>query len=649
MAREYQEHDAAVDGNSLFVQYNDEDGASGGVAKYVRLDEVVYPDGNRTVDYDYGTTQAIDDIMSRLASTGDGTDNYASYKYLGAGRIVEEDYEDIEVKLSYLDGSGNITGLDRFGRVTDQIWTDYGADPDVVLDRYTYTYDRAGNRTSRDNELHSAFDEDYTYDGLNRLTDNDRADAFDQSWGLDGLGNFSSFDDDGDSQTRTANAVNEITGITGGWITPSYDDAGNMTSGPKTGDETTRVHHVYDAWNRQTGVYEDDGDGTFEPGTDDDLVATYEYDGTNRRVEKTFADDSGVEYFYNHDWQMLEERAVDDEGTPTGINEYVWSTRYIDAPVLRFHDANADGDLSDAGDNTRYYTGDANYNVTATIDAATGEVVDRYVYTAYGQATVCDEDWANPAAPMTDGPLYAGYFFDAESGLYQVRNRYYDSSLSLFINRDPVEYRAGLNLYEYVGDHPVIYVDPSGLEAPPFPPTLGDPHLPPPSPPPPPAPTPGKGGHAKRPGGGYLWTCTCSSKKDRLSPIPGVVTPPKNPIPGTGPGGGSYQIYPFPSTPPAAVGGAGALPCNILVVKCPGFVGVFHFSVGDSPSSTLGKFSWPSGCSAIICGGDDSGQSNCLGDDVKSAAKTAGLSVVGVSGNSGCGVDANGNWYQYGN
>ncbi len=95
MAREYQEHDGAVDANSLFVQYDYEDGATGGVAKYVRLDEVVYPDGNRTVDYDYGTTGAIDDIMSRLASIGDGTDYYASYKYLGAGRIVEEDFTEV--------------------------------------------------------------------------------------------------------------------------------------------------------------------------------------------------------------------------------------------------------------------------------------------------------------------------------------------------------------------------------------------------------------------------------------------------------------------------------------------------------------------------------------------------------------------------
>ena len=69
----------------------------------------------------------IDDIMSRLASIGDQCGTYAVYKYLGAGRIVEEDYSDIDVKLSYLDSNGNFTGLDRFGRVAEQVWTDYGA------------------------------------------------------------------------------------------------------------------------------------------------------------------------------------------------------------------------------------------------------------------------------------------------------------------------------------------------------------------------------------------------------------------------------------------------------------------------------------------------------------------------------------------
>jgi len=153
-------------GSSPSVQYNYADGGG----QYVRLTNVTYPDG-RSVGYDYAS--GVDEIMSRVSSIFDdadsdgvldgGEDVYASYKYLGSGTIVEEDYEDIEVKLSYLDSNGDITGLDRFGRIEDQIWTDYGTDPDEVIDHYTYTYDRAGNRLSKDNELHSAFDEDYAY------------------------------------------------------------------------------------------------------------------------------------------------------------------------------------------------------------------------------------------------------------------------------------------------------------------------------------------------------------------------------------------------------------------------------------------------------------------------------------------------------
>lgn len=181
-----------------------------------------------------------------------------------------------------------------------------------------------------------------------------------------------------------------------------------------------------------------------------------------------------VHYYYNHDWQLLEECSVDGEGELTASNQYVWSPRYIDAPIARFHDANGDGDLLDVGDNTRYYTDDANYNVTATIDAATVAVVDRYVYTPYGAATVYDDAWSNPAAPTTDGPLYCGYFFDAETALYQVRHRYYNSSLSTFISRDPIGFDGGFNLYEYVSSRPVIAADPHGLTLTVLPETITD-------------------------------------------------------------------------------------------------------------------------------------------------------------------------------
>jgi hypothetical protein len=74
-----------------------------------------------------------------------------------------------------------------------------------------------------------------------------------------------------------------IGAITGdlNWIDPVYDAAGNMTSGPVPGAETTRQHFVYDAWNRLAAVRADSG------GSPGSTVATYEYDGLRRRVQRT--------------------------------------------------------------------------------------------------------------------------------------------------------------------------------------------------------------------------------------------------------------------------------------------------------------------------------------------------------------------------
>ena len=63
--------------------------------------------------------------------------------------------------------------------------------------------------------------------------------------------------------------------------------AGNMTFAPRAGDEGTPAKaqfYVYDAWNRMTGAYEDDADGTSEPSSDDTKLPAYAYDGMHRRI-----------------------------------------------------------------------------------------------------------------------------------------------------------------------------------------------------------------------------------------------------------------------------------------------------------------------------------------------------------------------------
>ena len=58
---------------------------------------------------------------------------------------------------------------------------------------------------------------------------------------------------------------------------------------------------------------------------------------------------------------------------------------------------------------------------------------------------------------------FTGREFDAETGLYYYRSRYYNPGMGRFIGEDSVGFGGGdANLYRYVGNSPVNGVDPSG-------------------------------------------------------------------------------------------------------------------------------------------------------------------------------------------
>jgi hypothetical protein len=99
------------------------------------------------------------------------------------------------------------------------------------------------------------------------------------------------------------------------------------------------------------------------------------------------------------------------------------------------------------------------------------------------------------------------------------------------------------------------------------------------------------------------------------------------------------------------MGTGGCGPCIALIVKCKKGVAVFHFTAGDAPCCSLGVgwdgkpiLDWLD-CTGIICGGDDSRESNCLADEVVHCAIIAGIKLKGVSGKSACGLNPDGSWY----
>jgi RHS repeat-associated protein len=476
LTSEWQSHTGLVDPvTTPRVQYAYSQGSGG---NHSRLTRVTYPDGYQ-LNYGYS---GLDSAVSRPTSLSGQRANTTTavtleaFKYLGAGTLIERSRPEVNVTLSMVSLSGTTgdagdkyTGLDRFGRVVDQRWTQGTTGTSPVLDRYGHTYDRNSNRLTRSNALNAAFSETYAYDALNQLSSFSRSGGAttSQQWQFDALGNWTTVTTNGVAENRTANAQNELTQV--GSASLAYSPTGNLTT-----DAQGRTL-TYDGWNRLVSVADTSGTE----------VARYGYDGLNRRIVEqvgTLASPAAAtaairDVYYSQDWQALEERV---RTTPSQVatnadTRFIWSPVYVDAMIAR--DRNSDGNTTTGtgGLEERVYAiQDANWNTTAIIAAtgvpgvAAGAVINRFAYTPYGESQTLTASWASlpagstPAVPWAH--LFQGLEFTDVTGLAYVRHRDYSAPLGRFIELDPIGFDAGdNNWYRFVANGPTGKVDPWGL------------------------------------------------------------------------------------------------------------------------------------------------------------------------------------------
>lgn len=156
LTADYQSHSGSVNtGSSPKVQY----AYASGSANTIRPTTVTYPNG-RVVTYGYDSSNSMSDALSRVAAVIDddgGATRLADYSYLGQQSFVETDYTQPDVRYTLVGTAGGddpdtgdiYRGLDRFGRIKDSYWYNYGTSADA--DRIKYGYDRAGSRIWREN------------------------------------------------------------------------------------------------------------------------------------------------------------------------------------------------------------------------------------------------------------------------------------------------------------------------------------------------------------------------------------------------------------------------------------------------------------------------------------------------------------------
>ncbi|MGE5052921.1 MAG: RHS repeat-associated core domain-containing protein [Acidobacteriota bacterium] len=292
-----------------------------------------------------------------------------------------------------------------------------------TLDGASYTYDLAGNRTSKTNYLNGVT-LNYGYDPLYELTQVTQDGSTTESYSYDAVGNrLSSFG----VPNYSYNTSNELTSNLVGSYT--YDANGNTLT------DSSGRQYSWDFENRLTQA--------IVPGQNGGTT-TFKYDPFGRRIQKSGS--LGTTNYVYDGPNLVEE--LDNGGNV--LARYTNQMR-VDEPLTELRVGT-----------TSYYLQDGLGSVTS-LSNGSGALANTYTFDSYGKLTASTGTLTNPFQ-------YTGRESDQETGLYYYRARYYDSNVGRFISEDPIGLQGGPNFYAYVGNDPVDFNDPRGLLPRPRPP-----------------------------------------------------------------------------------------------------------------------------------------------------------------------------------
>ena len=270
----------------------------------------------------------------------------------------------------------------------------------------------------------------------------------------------------------TASYTYDATGqlIGDGTQSYTYDANGNRTN---PSDMIGRDNQVL-ADGTWTYTYDAEGNRIGKVDTTTGVSWTYAYDDANRLTSATETSGQQQMYKVSYVYDVFGNRIEQDTTTPGQDAPTVQRFAYNGAMV--WADLNAQNQVT-----TRYLDGDAVDQLLAREDAAGnvgwyltdhlgsvrdivdnfGDVLDHIDYDAFGNVTI----ETNPA--LGDRYKFTGREYDATTGLYYNRARYYDPNTGNWTSQDPSGFDGrDANTYRAVGGSPTNGTDPLGLAEP---------------------------------------------------------------------------------------------------------------------------------------------------------------------------------------
>ena len=441
--------------------------------------------GGRTVDaaYDAGGRSAgivyaeasvgilYNDNTNRISSlvrtsTNDGTTQQIAYSYDGS-LVTGQTFSGADNgKFNYIYDNNFFLKQINLVSGTNSVMTPITRDADGLVTGYgTFSLTRSGPAGAVSQISDTAMNLLVTYDALGRVAGRTQTvkgqNIYSMQLTYDSLGNISrkvetvsgtptTFD-------YTYDADGQLTSVYGNgssWEHYTYDLNGNRaldvpgTASFDAQDRIIQQLQTYYQFNSDGQLFLRNSD-TFQYSAQGELLqsvvagktVTYTHDEMGRRVART--DSTGTsQYLYGNLNQPFQLTAMRD---PAGLLSTFY---YDDAGVMFSMDKNS----------SRYYIAADQVGTLKVVSDSTGTIVKAMTFDSFGFPQLD----SNPSLTVPVG--FAGGLTDENTGLVRFGYRDYDPYTGRWTAKDPIFFKGGQgNLYVYVQNNPVNYIDPDGL------------------------------------------------------------------------------------------------------------------------------------------------------------------------------------------